>query len=58
MFMTGSLFRENQSSINTPIINMIEAAAEQAAVLTSGKVAILATDGTVKTELYQKALKW
>lgn len=52
-----AIFDQLQSSINTPIINMIEAAAEQAAVLTSGKVAILATDGTVKTELYQKALK-
>ena len=33
-----AIFDQLQSSINTPIINMIEAAAEQAAVLTSGKV--------------------
>ena len=43
--------------INVPFIHMIkEAAAETARLIPGGKVAILATDGTISTGLYQKAL--
>ena len=45
------------SAVGIPFIHMIkEAAAETARLIPGGKVAILATDGTISTGLYQKAL--
>ncbi len=48
---------ELQKSINIPIISMIEEAAKRIYKTDkNSKVAILATDGTIKTRLYQDAL--
>ena len=46
-----------KDELNIPIIHMIEeAAAEAAGLYPGGRVGIMATDGTVQTGLYQKAL--
>lgn len=47
-----------KDKINIPIIHMIrETAACIAGICHGGKIGIMATDGTVRTELYQKALR-
>lgn len=47
-----------KDQINIPILHMIkQTAATAASMYPGGKVGIMATDGTVKTELYQKALE-
>ena len=47
-----------KDKINIPIIHMIEeTSAEIAAGFPGGKVAVLATDGTIETGLYQKRLE-
>lgn len=47
-----------KNEINIPIIHMIQETAEKVAQKAKGdKVAILATDGTVKTKLYQNRLQ-
>lgn len=49
-----------QESVSIPIINMVEETVKHIAETFHGKelqVAVLATDGTVKTGLYQKALE-
>lgn len=44
--------------IHIPIIHMIrETAAETAGMCPGGRIGIMATDGTIRTGLYQKALK-
>lgn len=46
-----------ESEVPVPIINMIEESAREVAKSCRGeRVGVLATDGTIKTELYQKAL--
>ena len=47
-----------EEQLNIPVISMIrEAAAELAKTRAGGSIAILATDGTVQTGLYQEALE-
>ncbi|QAT42982.1 cysteate racemase [Aminipila luticellarii] len=47
-----------KDEIHIPIIHMIQETAEKVAEKAKGeKVAVLATDGTIKTELYQKRLE-
>jgi len=46
-----------EAAVSVPIINMIEEAAAEVEQAGISKIGILATDGTVKTGIYQKALK-
>lgn len=56
---TSHYFLEKlENEISLPIINMIkESAREAAKICRGGRVGVLATDGTVRTGLYQKALE-
>ncbi len=46
-----------EAAVSVPIINMIEETAAEVEQAGISKIGILATDGTVKTGIYQKALK-
>jgi aspartate racemase len=50
-------YEEIKNSINIPFLNMIEETAIYIKKLGINKVLIMATDGTIKTGLYQKALE-
>ena len=52
-------YDEIQKSVNIPVINMVEAAVEYAKDQISSvrKIGILATDGTVKSGVYEKVIK-
>lgn len=50
-------YHELSSAVQVPIIHMIEETAAELAGMGAGRVGILATAGTVCTELFQKALE-
>lgn len=50
-------FDEIKAQCRVPLLNMVEITSEQAARRGAKRAAILATDGTVKTGVYQKALE-
>ncbi len=55
---TAHFFIEDlRRELKIPVLSMIEAAADEAKKLNLKKVGILATTGTVKTGIYQKALE-
>ncbi len=50
-------YEEVQKEINIPIVNMITETAKTVRMMGRRKVCVLATDGTIMTGLYEKALK-
>lgn len=55
---TAHYFLHGFGDLGIPVISMVrETAKEMGRRFPGGKIAVLATDGTIKTELYQKALR-
>lgn len=48
---------EIQAAVSIPFVNMIRETAKEAKAIGASKVGILATDGTIQTNLYQTALE-